>query len=60
MARLYGNGTFRKTNDRGASIDAEQLGRVSGNRTERTNDQPALVATLDLCRDYILWKDEIE
>ena len=38
----------------------EQLGRVSGNRTDRTNDQTVWVATLDLCRDYILWKDEIE
>ena len=37
----------------------EQLDRIFGNPTDKMNDQPAWVAILDLCRDYILVKDEI-
>ena len=56
VASQYGNGAVR-TNDWVASIETEQ--KDSGNRTNRTNDQPPWVATLDLCQGYILWKDEM-
>ena len=51
----YDNKTFR-TNDWVVSIDSE-LNVMTANQTN--DDQPAWVATLDLRRDYILWKDEM-